>query len=316
MFVLVSVSAFGSGSVESTASWPSKPIQVIVGASAGGGTDVTCRVTNKVLEKYLPGSSLVTVNVVGAVSTIASRQVKTATPDGHTILYINDDILIARITNIVEYGLEAFQTAGISTISTNTSFITTGKFKTFKDVVDYARANPGKLKFGVQMGSYQAQLAAVMMKDLKIDLQMIDVGPVNEVIAALAGDHIDMSAVPIGLVTDYMSKGMIVAHGVMAKQRDPDFPNLPTMYELGVSYYLPKFFTYLFPLDTPPEIIDKMSVALEKTVADQEFITGIKKAKFTPQFMPPREAIEFISKAYTDLKQFQVALDEYEASKK
>ncbi|GEM_PF-655633 len=312
--VAPSENASSSAPAKEDLKWPEKPIQVIIGASAGGGTDITGRVTNKVMEKYLNGT-LVAVNVVGAGASIASRQVKDSKPDGYTVLYINDNLLTNKISGTADFGAEAFKTAGISTISTNTAFITSSKFKTFQDFVNYAKAHPGELKIGVEMGTYQPQLAAVIMKDMGIKFQIVDTGPVNDCIAALAGGHIDMTQGPIGLFTDYIKQGTMVAQGVLAKERDPEEPDIPTMYELGVNFYLPKFFTYLFPIDTPQEIVDKFSKALEQTVADSEFVDGIKAQKFAPCYMAPDKAIEYMENGYKDMQSYQEILDQYEGSK-
>jgi tripartite-type tricarboxylate transporter receptor subunit TctC len=284
---------------------------MVVPASAGGGSDVTGRVTFRIMERYLD-ATLVTVNMAGAGGTLGSRHVRDARPDGYTALYVNDLILAGRITGLVDYSYEAFRTVGISLVARNTAFVTHNRFTTFESFVNAARANPGTIRIGVETGTYTAQMAVSIATHLNLDIVIVDTGPLNDSVAALAGNHIDATAGPIGMLTDFIESGMFIPHALLGTDRDPAHPNIPTLFELGVEFYRPQFFVILLPLNTPDAIVTRFSNALERTVNDPEFIEAIEALHFTPYFMPPREAIAEMQRSYRDLNEFQRLVDEFE----
>ena len=300
---------------ENDTSWPEKPIQVIVGFTAGGGTDVTCRVTSKYVEKYL-GETLVVSNVVGAGSSVASRQVKDSAPDGYTVLYANDNIITNQLAQTADYGPEEFKTAGISMLSTNVALAGRSElFTNFDEFVEYAKAHPGELKFGVETGSFHAQVAASLMRDLGLDIQIVDVGPIADIIASMAGGHIDLLAGPSGTITDYVEMGDFSIIAMLADERDIDFPDIPTLYEKDVDYSLPKFYSYMFPKDTPDEIVNKFTEAMLKATSDPEYIEETRNMKYTPVSLDRAQADEFMENATKDLVRNQKTLDDYYAGK-
>ena len=294
--------------------WPSRPIQVFIGANPGGGADVTGRITINVLSRHL-GATLVPVNMPGAGGGIAIRHVRDAAPNGYSVKWFHDGMLTHEVSGVIDFGFEDFRTAGIALLGNNTTFVTSNRFQTFDEFVSYARANPGTLRYGVEMGIYHGPFVATMMRYLGISIQMIDTGPLAPSIAAMHGGHIDMTAGPIGLLNPHIEAGVFVPHGVLARERDMYYPDIPTMIELGVNFHRPQFFSFWFPLGTPDEIVNRFSEALERTVADQEFIDAMYIQRFTPVFMPPQEAVEFMTVARADITQFQRILDEYEASR-
>jgi tripartite-type tricarboxylate transporter receptor subunit TctC len=291
--------------------WPDNHINVVIGFTAGGGTDVTGRLTNEILQRHLD-ATLVTINMAGAGGTIAQRHVSTARADGYTVLYVNDAILNGVINGLIEFGFEGFRSAGISLIARNTVFVTGARFPTFQSFVDYARANPGTLRIGVEMGTFNAQMAAAIITYLDIDLIVVDTGPLADSVAAMAGNHIEATAWPIGMLLDFIEAGIFIPHAFLATERDPSHPDIPTLAELGVPFYRPQFFTYLFPINTPDLVIERFSAALERTVADPEFIERMRPLHFTPYFMPPDEAVEEMARALIDVQGFQRILDDFE----
>jgi tripartite-type tricarboxylate transporter receptor subunit TctC len=299
------------GTAEAAERWPTRPINVVIGFTAGGGTDVTGRITNDVLQKHL-NATLVTINVTGAGGTIATRQVRDARPDGYTVLYVNDAIFNGVIGGLIDFGFEAFRTAGVSLIARNTVFVTNNRFPTFQSFIDYAKANPGVLRIGVEMGTFNSQMAAAIITYLDVDLVVVDTGPLADSVAAMAGNHIDATAWPIGMLADFIEAGIFIPHAFLATERDPGNPDIPTLMELGVPFYRPQIFTYLFPPGTPDSVIERFSSALERTVADPEFIERVRPLHFTPYFMPPTVAVAEMERMIKDVEGFQRILDEFE----
>ena len=194
------------------------------------------------------------------------------------------------------------------------TFVTTNKFSSFDEMVTYAKAHPGELKYGVQSGNYQEQMAAMMMESLGIDIQIVDVGTVSDIVVAMLGGHVDMTCGPMGTIREYIEAGQLIPHGVLAEERHSDYPDLPTMRELGVDYVLPKYFIYYFPLGTDDLIVEKFNAALEKVCNNPEYIAEMKAQDFDACYIPTDEALEYQAEALAMFKEYQVVLDRYNAA--
>ena len=318
--ILVSVMllVFKSGKSEqgtSNLEWPRHDIQVVISAKPGGGSDTTGRITNKYMEKEL-GVNMVTVNVAGAGGSLGARQVKDSKPDGYTIAYHNDGLISSYVVGSSDFDYTAFKSSNICAVCNNVTFATTKRFQTFEEFVTYAKKHPGELKYGVQSGNYQEQMAAVLMKDLGIDVRIVDVGTVADIIVAMVGGHIDMTCGPMGTLKEYIKSGDLVPHGVLAQERNADYPDLPTMKELNVNYCLPKYFLYYFPLDTPNSIIDKFNQALKKVCENEDYIADMKAHDFDVCYMEHDETMAYQKDALEMFEEYQSVLNEYKASLK
>ena len=129
--------------------WPSKPIRIIVPFSAGSGTDIVARTVADQLSTQI-GQPIVVENRVGAGGTIGVGAVAKSEPDGYTLLVHSTTHVVAAST----YSNPGYDTArdfaGITTLASlpNVLVVAPNKYKTLKDMIDYAKANPGQIKFG------------------------------------------------------------------------------------------------------------------------------------------------------------------------
>lgn len=294
--------------------WPERDITVVISANAGGGSDITGRITNKYLQEEL-GVNVVTVNVAGAGGSLGARQVMDSDADGYTLAYHNDGLISSYVVGSCDFDYTAFKWSGICALCNNVVFATTNRFSSFEEMVAYAKEHPGELRYGVQSGNYQEQMAAMLMKSLGIELQIVDVGSVADILVAMLGGHVDMTCGPMGTVKEYIESGDIIAQGVLAEERYPDYPELRTMTELGVNYVLPKYFIYYFPADTDDAIIDKFNEALQRVCSNEAYIAEMKAQDFDAVYMSPEEAGEYQANALAMFQEYQKVLDEYNASK-
>ncbi len=300
------------GTGEDSASYPSQPIQTIITANAGGGVDVTARITGKYAEEIL-GQSLVPVNVAGAGGATGAQQALDADADGYTVLYTTDAIITMHQMGMSEFDYTAFKPVGIHAEATNMTFVTSNEFQTFEEFVEYAKANPGELKFGVQTGTYSEQLAAMMWKDLGIEIQIIDIGTISDIVVALVGGHIDMAAGPMGNMADYVENGDFVAHGMLSQETNPDYAEIPTMYELGVNFHLPRFYLYLFEAEVSDEIVKTFADAIYEVSQNPDYQAEISEQAYTPRVMTMEETLTYIQETEEVYTTYQKTLEEYRA---
>jgi tripartite-type tricarboxylate transporter receptor subunit TctC len=288
-----------SGSNEAEASdYPSKPITVVVPAGAGGDTDANARLLGKYLEKEL-GQPVVISNVTGAGGTVGASEVLDADPDGHTVLFFHNSLLLNRILGLTEDSYDSFKLAGIPVLDQGNTFMVSGdsKFENLQDMVEYARAHPGEVSIATEVGGFTHLQLLALQKDQDIELNIVDVGGAAEKVTALLGGHVDIVPTSLGLVKDYVESGDMRSLGIMASDRVDLMPDVPTFVEQGVNSEFEKFFFYGFNPDTPDEIVDEFSKAVEKVVNNEEYVKEAEKFLVTPTYLNQQEAFEYIKKA-------------------
>ncbi|MBD2846649.1 tripartite tricarboxylate transporter substrate binding protein [Paenibacillus sp. IB182496] len=284
-----------ANNAEHTADYPKKTIEVIVPAGAGGGTDVAARLVSQYLHEEL-GVSLVVVNVNGAGGTLGTRQVKDAEPDGYKVSFYNEGTILNEVMGVADYGMDAFKQAGIAMDVNSVALVSSSKFESFEAMMTYAEENPGKLKFGVEMGTYTQLLGEYIEQQRGVDLQLVDVGGVNAAIASLAGGHVDFIQSPLGVAKDYVESGEFNSLVVLGEQRYDKLQDIPTLQEQGVDFVLPKFYYFAFPKETPDEIVDVFTSALEKVTAGPAFAERAEGLYLTPNYRNPEDSIALFEK--------------------
>lgn len=301
--------AAGSGGAEAEISWPENPIQIIVGANAGGGIDTAARLIAKYMEKEL-GQPMVVSNVAGGAGSIASNQVKDAKADGYTMLVCHEALLTNKISGVTEFDYDGFASGGIP-FKVYTTCLLSKKYTTFDELKEAASNNPGAVKFGTELATNDTAIIAMMEEKFDLQYQLVDAGAVSDQIAAMMGDHIDFMKAPVGLVKDYVASGDFHLLAFFNEERNPDYPEVPTMKELGVDFVVDKFFFCGFPKDTDPAIIAKFSKALEKVCENPDFQTDAKNVEYAVEYVAPEDTDSYFEQCKVRLQEYQDTLDSH-----
>jgi tripartite-type tricarboxylate transporter receptor subunit TctC len=311
--LLASFGLFAAGTKESAATqadpaatYPEKPIQIIVPVGAGGDTDINARLFSKYLEKEL-GQSLAVVNVTGGGGTIGMQRVLDSDADGYTALFFHGEAMIPKIAGLVDYGIEAFDMVGIGLLDDTTVLATHPgmPFKTLPEFIAYAKANPGKVEFGMMTGGYPHLVGIVLEAEAGIDLNLVDVGGNAAKTVALKGRKTQVINTQYGLTLDYFKSGDFVVLGLTSKQRNPLFPEVPTTAEQGLDLEFNKFFFVGMPKGTPKSIIDKFSAAMKRVVENPQYQADAAKYFVTPTYMDPEQATKHAQQVYEYFAQYQ-----------
>ncbi|PMC35947.1 tripartite tricarboxylate transporter substrate binding protein [Bacillus sp. UMB0899] len=275
--------------------YPSQPITVVVPAGAGGDTDANARLLGKYLEKEL-GQPVVISNVTGAGGTVGANEVLDADPDGYTALFFHNSLLLNRIMGLTEDSYDSFKLAGISVLDQGNTFMVSSdsKFKDLKGMIDYARDNPGEVSIATEVGGFTHLQLLALQEDQGIELNIVDVGGAAEKVTALLGGHVDIVPTSYGLVKNYVESGDMRSLGIMASERVDLIPDVPTFVEQGVNSEFEKFFFFGFNPDTPDEIVEAFSKAVENVVNDEEYVKEAEKFLVTPTYMNPDKSFEYM----------------------
>lgn len=290
----------------SAAAYPTKAIQVVIPVGAGGDTDVNARLFGKYLEKEF-GQPVIIVNVSGGGGTIGMKRVLESSPDGYTALFYHGEAMIPKIAGLVNYGLEAFDLCGVALVDDTTVLATHPgmPFKTMKEFVDYAKANPFKVEFGMMTGGYPHLVGIALQEMAGIKLNLVDVGANAAKTVALKGRKTGVINTQFGLTKDFFTSGDFVNLGLTSLKRNPLFPDVPTTTEQGFPMEFNKFFFYAMPKGTPVEIINKFSAAMKKVIENPDYKADAAKSFVTPTYMGPAEATKHAEDQYKFFAQYQ-----------
>jgi tripartite-type tricarboxylate transporter receptor subunit TctC len=298
----------GAASNENGSGYPTKPIQVVVPAGAGGDTDRNTRTTAKYLEQEL-GQSIVVSNVTGAGGTVASKEVLDANPDGYTVLAFHASAIINEILGLADFGYADFELAGISVLDEGNTFLVSGDspFNNLQDLIDHAKENPKAVTIATEVGAHTHLQLLAFQEATGTELNIVDVGGASEKITALLGGHVDIVPTQLGLVKSYLESGDMKSLGILAPERLESMPDVPTFKEQGVDISIDKLFFWAFPPGTPEDVVNEFSSALESVVTtNEEFKAEAESFVITPAFMGPEEAEKYMDETkayYTELQE-------------
>lgn len=297
-FVLAAIVAFlASASSLFAQGYPNRPIRVIVPYGAGGGTDITLRSVQKKAEELL-GQSFVIEYRAGGGTLIGTKVVESAPADGYTLGVFDPAFIInPTISGIAKYDpLKDFVPVSLISVTPLLLAVPPGSpFHSFKELLDYAQANPGKLTYGspgIGSGGHMAMEQFCHVFDLKIVHDPYKgSGPG---IVALLGGQMNMMMVGSG-ITPYVQQGKLRALAVTSAQRLPALPDVPTFIELGYpNVNVQTFAGMVAPAGTPKAVVDRLYDAVAAAVRDPEVHEKLVKFNQFPVGNTPEEFREFL----------------------
>lgn len=283
--------------------WPENPVQIIVGANAGGGIDTAARLIAKYMEKYL-GQSFVVTNTTGGAGSIAANEVKNAKPDGYTFLVAHEAILTNKISGITDFDYDAFDCGGIP-FQVYTTCLLSKQYSSVQELVDAAKSSPGTVKFGTELATNDTAVIAMMEEQYGVSFQLVDAGAVSDQIASMMGGHIDFMKAPVGLAKDYVATGDFHILAFFNEEHNPDYPDVPTMKEEGVDFVADKFFGCFFPKGTDPAILEKFSATLEAICQDPDFKKDAADVMYAVDYIAPADMPAYFENCKTRLVEYQ-----------
>jgi tripartite-type tricarboxylate transporter receptor subunit TctC len=260
--------------------YPTRPINMLIGFAPGATTDICGRLIAKEAEKFL-GQEIVPINKPGGGGAVAAGILASSRGDGYTILA---DVSAA-LTNsphleTVNYDplkdfAYLFQFAELVPIYV---VPVDSPHKSFKDVMEFARKNPGKFSVGTPGFGTSPHLAMELIKvKEKIDIAVIPFAGSAPAITSLLGGHITCVGTSLSTIVPHIKAGKVRALAVTTDQRDEAMPDVPTLKELGYPYaVLMEVYMLASPKATPPAIVEKLIGAFRKAAETSEYRTRVK----------------------------------------
>jgi len=304
----VAASACVQSAPVSAQEWPTRPVRIVVPNGPGGGTDIVSRILGQALSEVL-GQPFVIENKPGAGTTLGANQVAKAEKDGHTALMMSNAHAVsgASYKTLPYHPVKDFQMVSmVGTVSL--ILVTAPNFppKTVKELVDTAKANPGKYNFASVGAGTTQHFAGELFRVLSgTDIKHVPYRTTPAALTGLLGGEVHMTVELVPAVQGQIASGNLRALAVTSPERSASMPDLPTLQEAGVANYnVTSWYGLAMPGGTPTPIIDKLNKAMRevmarKAVQDQILKTGIVVKSSTPQELESHVAAEI--KKWSDL---------------
>jgi tripartite-type tricarboxylate transporter receptor subunit TctC len=251
--------------------FPERPISLLVPFGPGGIADLTARAVAEVMTQRL-GQPVVVENRPSAGSIVASQAVAAAKPDGHTLLLMSNGNAVSvglfkKLPYDTQKGFAAISTLGYFDIGL---FVPAGsRFASLRDVVAFAKANPGKLNVGtIAVGSTQHLAAKLFETVVGTDVLVVPYKGSPAVLTALRAGEVDVAFEIVGPMLPQVQAGVVKVLAVSSDKRNPALPEVPTVQQAGVAgYNVASWNALAAPAGTPAEVIATLNRAARDAVA-------------------------------------------------
>jgi tripartite-type tricarboxylate transporter receptor subunit TctC len=284
---------------QAQAPFPAKPITIIVPFSAGGTTDILARVVGQYMSKDL-GQPVIVDNRAGAAGNIGAQIVARAAPDGYTLLM---GTVGTHAINQSLYKKMPFDPikdfAPLSRVALVPNLLVANPsqpYKTVKEMIAYAKANPGKITFASSGNGTSIHLSGELFQHMAgVEMQHIPYRGSAPAVTDLIGGQTAVMFDNMPSSIAYVKSGKLRALAVTTPKRSPALPDVPTIAEAGLpGYSATSWFGLLAPASTPAPVVGKLNASILKALADPEVKKKLAEQGAEPHGEKPEQFAEFI----------------------
>ena len=283
------------------AGFPEHEMKIIIPFAPGGATDVVFRIISEAAAKAL-GQPIVPVNMGGAGGSKGSTFVKDQKADGYTLLGGHEFLLTTFYGGMVNFGLDAFEP--VCTLTSTPLTISVGAhvpYKTYKEMIEYVKANPGKMIITMTPASLGyvlwKQVAETAGLDLDKSFRTVIINGVGPQTKQILGKHVDATGGDVPSHLEYVKDGRIKLLAVTHDKRLPQIPDVPTARELGYDVVVGATRAVFVPKGTPKAVIEKLADAYKKACSDPAVVKKIEDMGNLMSYKGPAETAEFFGKS-------------------
>lgn len=278
--------------------YPTQPIKILVGYPPGGNVDIGVRILAESASKNF-GQPVVVENKPGGNSYLAFVTTMDSKPDGYTLcetgsLKYDCSVMFDKVPRKVEDGSII---ACYFSIVHGVAVKADAPWNTFKDLVEYARANPGKVTYSTPNAGGPTHLAMVMVgKKEKINWKVVPYPGLAPCVPAVLGGHVTAIAGLAGVHLEQVRAGKLKLLTITGGARLPDFPDIPTLMDLGYDIAVSHDFGLAGPKGIDPLILGKLRYVFAKVAKEEKFQDFLKSNNipFTP--MDAEKYIQYLKR--------------------
>lgn len=266
--------------------FPTKSIRLIMPYAAGGGSDILARKLAEYVSKYLPNNQTVVVeNKAGGAGVVGTTELVGAKPDGYTI----EEAVNGVITFQPHFGKATYTysdvkpIAGLTAVPNIMVVRADAPWNTLDEWLAYVKANPGKFTYGtVGKGTFAHVAAEGVNKAAGLEMTCVQFDGGAPAITALLGGHVDGAALLATDAKTYVDSGDVKV--IYTTVETTMYPGAQTPKSKGINFETVAWTGIFAPKDTPDEIVNILSEAYKKTLADPEVVKSFESMGYTPSY--------------------------------
>jgi tripartite-type tricarboxylate transporter receptor subunit TctC len=280
--VLLAVCTFAISIAWAQSDYPNKTVRIIIGTPPGDSADANARALAAKLAN-LTGQPFFVDNKPGAHGIIAAEAVKNATPDGYTLLLATGGPMAINPSLYKKLPYDSLKSFDqIALLSTGGLYLvvnTNLPVKNLKELVVYAKANPGKLSYGSGgSGTTQHLSMEILKKSMGLDIVHVPYKGSPAVLQDLIGGQVQLAFDAGASILPQIRNGKVRLIGVASDARSPNTPNVPTLTEQGVPAFRAVVWSGLFaPAGVPPAVATKLNETINQALRDPAFAEQMRK---------------------------------------
>ena len=260
--------------------YPNKPIEIVIHAKYGGGTDTTARMAS-IRSRRILKTDIRIVSKRGGAGAKAQNYVLTRPADGYTVMALTQTHLYTMARG--KSNMKIDDIVGVARAMDDPTFITVSgksKYKTLDDVINASKKAP--LNWGVaNIGGTEHIGLVQFAKEAGIKVKVVPFGSGAQMVQALMAGKIDATLPNVSEATNQVADGTFRALVVLAEKRLKDYPNVPSSYELGIKAKCSTTRGYAVLASTPKPITEKISNGLVKAMKHKVFANYLASAGLT-----------------------------------
>ena len=301
---IILVAALGAGPVAAQ-DFPTKPVNVLIPFGAGGASDLILRTFVHLAPETL-GQPMIIQAKPGGGGAIASEIVAQAKPDGYTLLFghTNSNSILPAIEGRSKGPDDLASVCRVNTSGNVFIAQPSAPFNNFKEMVAWAKANPGTLSVSVAGTWSMVDFTWKQMEQvLGLKLRIVSYDGGAEALVALLGGHVQAALLSLPQTLPHVKAGKLKALAYYAENRHPDLPDVPTAKEQGYDRVMTVYKAYMAPKGTPRPIIDKLALSVKKMLENQQVIEAIRKLGDEVEYQGPDEFAKYWRAEYDTYKE-------------
>ncbi|MEO9101172.1 MAG: tripartite tricarboxylate transporter substrate binding protein [Burkholderiaceae bacterium] len=286
-----------------TSGFPARPIKLVIAFSAGGPTDATMRVLAENAGKVF-GQPVIVDNKPGAGGSLPAQALQIAQPDGYTVGQIPLGVFRLPYTTKLAWDpvKDINYVINVTGYAFGVTVPTDSKFKTWADLVAWAKAHPGELTYG-STGTFTSPHLTMELVAQKLGIQLLHIPYKGsaELAQAMMGGQLMAAADSTGFAP-LVESGKLRVLNTWGEKRLEKFPEVPTLKELGVDVVQNSPFGIGAPRDTPPEIVKKLHDGFKAAMEQPSYVEILKRYDMEPLYMGTDKYRQFASDTFAKEK--------------
>jgi tripartite-type tricarboxylate transporter receptor subunit TctC len=290
LFGLVCLLSLVAGTPSSAADYPNRPVRWLIGFAPGGPVDIVARIMAQWLSEHF-GQQVVVENRAGSGGNIATAAAISSNPDGYTLLFsgANNAISASLYKKLpFDFIRDTMPVASFMQVPNMLVVSNAMPVKTVQELIDYCKANPGKVTFASSGNGTSVHMSAELFKAMtKCDMVHVPYRGSAAAFPDIISNKVQLIFDNLPSALEQARGGSVRALGVTSPQRWPTVPEIPAIAETVPGYESSTFYGISVPKGTPPEIIEILNRAVNDALKDPKLVARLAEIGGVPKPLSP-----------------------------